>query len=282
MASHVIPTQQLWNYVPIDNGILNPKIVKIPEQPRYIQQVVREGIILVGGGATLLLQVAMPGIARAVDKHSDFTYRPLERLRVTLTYMYCMAHGTKHERALVIQRVHRAHSSIKGPDYSAEDTDLQLWVAASLYVVHISLYEQVCGPLDPVVAEAIYREYSIFLVSLLDPRSMWPENRQAFWVYWNDKIQAAHIGADAKNVARSLLFECQLPFPISILLPLLRLVTAEMLPDALRRAYGLKTGTIQKVVYWLLMIIVNFIYPLLPICIRTYPMQYYMKDRMRR
>ncbi|KAF7586281.1 hypothetical protein BBP40_009158 [Aspergillus hancockii] len=305
MASYVFPTQDLLNYVPTDEsnldlaqnvtrvstgsihqkcncGVPSPKFVDRPEQPQYIQKVVREGVILVGGGTTLLLQVAMPGIAKAVDKHSDFTYRPLDRLRATLTYMYCMVYGTNDEKALAIQRVHRAHSGIKGPGYSAEDTDLQLWVSATLYVVHISLYEQVCGPLDPVVAEAIYKEYSIFSVSLLVQPSMWPEDRQAFWLYWNEKIKTVQIGPCAKNVAKSLLFECQLPFPISILLPLLRLMTAEMLPDPLRRAYGLKTSTIQKVLYWLLMTIINFIYPLLPMYVRTYPMRYYMQDMRRR
>ncbi|KAB8073328.1 hypothetical protein BDV29DRAFT_191846 [Aspergillus leporis] len=255
-----------------NHNISNHKFVDRPEQPQHIQKVMREGIIL----------VAMPGIARAVDKHSDFTCRPLDRLRATLTYMYCMVYGTKDEKALAIQRVHQAHSGIKGPDYSAEDTDLQIWVAASLYVVHIRLYEQVCGALDPVVAEAIYKEYSIFLVSLLVPPSMWPENRQAFWLYWNEKIKSVQIRACAKNVARSLLFECQLPFPISILLPLLRLMTTEMLPDSLRRAYGLKTSTMQKALYWLLMAIINFIYPFLPTYVRTYPMQYCMKNMRRR
>jgi uncharacterized protein (DUF2236 family) len=89
----------------------------------------------------------------------------------------------------------------------------------------------------------MYKEYSLFSISLLVPSFMWPDNHQGFWLYWNEKIKSVRIGTCVKNVVELLLFECQPLFLINIFLPLVRLMTAEMLPDSLRRAYSLRTST---------------------------------------
>jgi len=92
----------------------------------HIQVILREGILMASGGVAILLQVAHPGVAKGVDKASNFAYRPGDRLRTTMTLMYCMTFGTPQEKRTIIEMVHRAHTQVKGPDYDADDPDLQL------------------------------------------------------------------------------------------------------------------------------------------------------------
>ncbi|RAQ73038.1 hypothetical protein COH20_007455 [Aspergillus flavus] len=260
------------------------KLLTELENPQKIQKIVREGILLAGGGAAILLQVAMPGVGKGVDEHSNFSYRPLDRLRTTMTYVYCMAFGTPEEKKIIIEMVHKAHSVVRGPDYSADDPHLQVWVAATLYAVGIDLYEQVFGRMDEATAEAIYREYAVLAVSLRVQPEMWPPTREAFWIYWDEQINKLQhqITPQAKNVCKDLLFNKQVPFVIRISMPLVRLMTADLLPDRIREEYGLKTSRSRRGMQKVVRGLTKVVYPATPSFIRTYPMRYYMKDMRKR
>lgn len=54
--------------------------------PKLLKTIVKEGIIVAGGAAAILLQVASPGVAAGVNEHSNFAYRVQDRLRTTMTY----------------------------------------------------------------------------------------------------------------------------------------------------------------------------------------------------
>ncbi|PWY94219.1 hypothetical protein BO94DRAFT_325254 [Aspergillus sclerotioniger CBS 115572] len=249
-----------------------------PNDTQHIQKVLREGIILAGGAAAILLQLAMPGIGKAIDIHSNFSYRPLDRLRTTMTFIYCMAFGTPQEKRIVVDMVHRAHAPVKGAGYSADDVRLQLWVAASLYAIDISLYEDTFGWMDEAAAEAVYREYAVFATSLRVPVEMWPVNRKAFWAYWDQQIEQVEVTPEAKGVAHDMLYNKRLPLHMKILMPSVRLITAELLPQRVGEAYGLKRTRLGRVALG----VMKATYSLIPTYIRTYPMAYYLKDMRRR
>lgn len=118
-ALSVVPSPELYCLAPDYN-------------PKNIQKIVKEGVLLAGGAVAILLQVANPGVGAGVNNNSNFAYRVMDRLRTTMTYVYCMAFGTPKERATIIEMVHRAHVPVKGQGYAADDPDLQLWVAATL------------------------------------------------------------------------------------------------------------------------------------------------------
>lgn len=252
------------------------------KNPQHIQRVLREGIILSGGAAAILLQVAHPGVGKGVGRHSNFAYRPIDRLRTTMTYVYCMIFGTPQEKETVINLVHRAHASVKGVDYSADDTKLQLWVAATLYAVGINLYENVFGAIDNDKAEQLYQEYAVLATSLRVPADMWPKSREAFWVYWDEQIASFEVCEEAKEVAHDLLRNKRLPFYLRLFLPLLRVMTTHMLPPRLREEYNLKDTRSRKGVYKVTMGLTEVTYPLVPKFIRTYPHKYYLKGMRRR
>lgn len=247
-----------------------------------IQKIIQEAIIIAGGAAAILLQVAEPGVAKGVHTHSNFAYRPMDRLRTTMTYVYCMTCGSETERQAVVKMVHQAHSSVKSSDYSADDPELQLWVAATLYSVGVEIYERIFGALSPEESEQIYSEYSILATSLRVPASLWPENRQAFGKYWEQKIETVQITHEAKQVAQDLLRNKKLPLHIRAALPFVRLVTSEMLPKRIRDEYGLKSSRLRTGTYRFIIGTTKVTYPHLPRWVRTYPMKYYLKDMRRR
>ncbi|KAJ5106105.1 hypothetical protein N7456_002780 [Penicillium angulare] len=250
--------------------------------PRKMEKIVQEGIILAGGAVAILLQVAEPGVAKGVDEHSNFAYRPMDRLRTTMTYVYCMVFGTEKEKETVVDMVHRAHTSVNGPGYSADNPKLQLWVAATLYAVAIDLYERTFGSLDAEESEQIYREYSVLAESLRVPPDLWPTSRQEFWKYWDHQIATLDITQHAKNVAQDLLRNRKVPLLIRALLPMIRLTSTEMLPTRLRDAYELRSSKTRNRMHRLLIAITRATYPRLPKSLRTYPMRYYLKDMRRR
>ncbi|KAJ5636863.1 uncharacterized protein N7484_010176 [Penicillium longicatenatum] len=265
-----------------EGHLADPGVLNALDEPHRIQQIIQEGLLLAGGAAAILLQVAEPGVGKGVHKHSDFASRPLDRLRTTMTYIYCMTYGTRDEKKAIIEMVHRVHAPVSGPDYSANDPELQLWVAATLYAVGTDLYQRVFGNMDQETSDAIYHEYSILATSLRVPPGMWPPSRLAFWQYWDAKIATVEITDDAKHVVEDLLRNKKLPIPMRAVLPLVRLTTTEMLPPRIREAYGLKSTKIRRGSYRFLMGFTRVTYPHLPRVIRTYPMRYYLKDMRRR
>lgn len=246
------------------------------------RKVVREGLLLAGGAAAILLQVAMPGVAKGVDNHSNFAYRPLHRLQTTLTYIYCMAFGTRQEKKVIIETVNRAHAPVKGVDYSADDPHLQMWVAATLYATGIYLYEEVFGEMESYKADLIYQEYSVLALSLRVSRDVWPKDRNAFWLYWDEQVSKLEITDHARHVAKDLLYNKQLPLIFRSGLPIVRLMTAEMLPARVREGYGMRSTGPKKTVYKTIMLGAKIGYPIIPKFIRCYPLKYYMKGMRRR
>jgi uncharacterized protein (DUF2236 family) len=253
--------------------------------PIHIQKVVKEGILLAGGAVAILLQVAHPGVAAGVNNNSNFAYRVLDRLRTTMTYVYCMAFGTSKERATIIEMVHRAHIPVKGDNYTADDPELQLWVAATLYVAGVDIWEKIFGKVPESEAEKLFQEYSVIACSLRVPLEMWPKSRADFWAYWDEKINTLEITQNAKDVAQDLLYNKQAPLWIRGNLPFVRIMTAEWLPPRMRDAYGLKITKTRRVFYKGAMGYVKVVYPHMPRFVREYPLRFYMKDmrtRMRK
>lgn len=264
------------------------RAVEVPDflsedyDPKEMQEVVREAILLAGGAVTVLLQIANPGVGRGVNEHSNFAYRPIDRLRTTMTYVYSMAFGTAEEKKTVIEMVHRAHSTVKGEGYSADDVDLQLWVAATLYASGLDIYEKIFGKLDEEKADLVYQQYAVLSATLRVPPEMWPKDRKAFWEYWDSKINSFPITPHAIKVSQDILWNKKVPLWVRVNMPALRIITAEWLPPYMRDAYGLKNSKSQKMIYKMLMGVTKTVYPRLPMALRQYPKNYYLKDMRRR
>lgn len=192
-----------------------------------------DGILVLAGGAAILLQLLDPMVASSVARHSRFARDPVGRLTSTLRYVYAVALESDAERTAV-RDVTRAHRGIPG----ADDAERQLWVAATLYWAGTAAHTATYGPLAPSVADEVYRRSARLGSALAMPDQRWPEDRAAFDSWWADRVARPIVTADARAVARQLMRPVGGPLWLRAAMPLGRLVTAGMLPPAVRAAYG--------------------------------------------
>ena len=247
-----------------------------------MSDVSREGILLIGGGRAILLQIAVPAIGHGVAHHSDFTSDPLHRLHGTLSYVYALANGTEDDRALMRRAVNRAHAPVRSegeadPAYSAMDPKLQLWVAATLYETAISMYERVYGAIDAEAAEVIYREYAALGSDLQMDPALWPADRAAFGEYWDATIDSLSVDATVLAVQRTLFRPAVVPLGIRVLMPVVRFVTVGLLPDSVRALYGLTWTPRHERRFRRTLRVVCAVYRVLPRFVRHAPQRYYLR-----
>jgi uncharacterized protein (DUF2236 family) len=248
-----------------------------------------EGVLLAGGGAAILLQLADPRVARGVAAHSGFRDRPLDRLLGTLDYVYAVGFGDDETVAAAVRTVNARHVPVRGaadggrPAYSAFDADAQRWVASTLLGVALALHERLWGPLDEPTADAVVRGYAPIGFHLQATREGWPETRAEFDRWWIERLARLEVGGEARSVARSLLSgESDLPAGTSVLLPPVRLITAALLPAEIRSAYGFNwTPRVERVAAgWFTGL--SVVWPLLPRAVRHAPMHFSLRRTRRR
>jgi len=252
-----------------------------------------EGVLLLGGGAAILLQLADPRVALGVARHSGFRERPLDRLIGTLDYVYAVGFGDEATAKAAVRAVNARHAPVRGGGggggagseraYSAFDADAQRWVASTLLAVALELEERLWGPLDASTADAIVRGYAPLGGRLQADASGWPRSRAEFDAWWRRRLASLEVTDEARGVARSLLSSSPaLPFGASLALPPVRLITAELLPAELREAYGFRsTPRATRVAdAWLRSIAV--LWPRLPRSIRHAPMHASLRRSTRR
>jgi uncharacterized protein (DUF2236 family) len=230
-----------------------------------------EAILLAGGGRAILLQLANPAVGHAVADHSNFAADPLRRLRNTLTFVYALVYGTEDQKQRMTAMVNAAHTPVRSPAYDAVDPALQLWVAATLYDTAVTLHEFAFGPMAD--ADAVYGEYAVVGTALQMPAELWPADRAAFRSYWDSAVTRLTVDDRVRAVSRELLHPTTGPLWMRTAMPLVRLVTAGLLPPDLRVAYELPLDQRR---YDRVMRGVARVYPHLPRRLRTWPRRHYL------
>ena len=247
-----------------------------------MRRVAREGALLAGGARAILLQIAHPAVGRGVAEHSDFAGRPLDRLRATLTYVYCVTFGTPEEIEAVAAAVTAAHRKVTGAGYRASDPELQLWVAATLYDTALLVYGELFGRLDAAAADRVYEQYAVLGTALQVPAGSWPSDRAAFGAYWEHMVNTIEVSDEARRVAQDLLSAEHAPLLLKAAMPLNRFLTAAWLPERIRDQYGIVWDDGQQRRYDQLMKLTRPAYRLLPVPLRQAPKTYYLREMRKR
>ncbi|HWD61703.1 MAG TPA: oxygenase MpaB family protein, partial [Humibacter sp.] len=209
---------------------------------RAVERFASDCVLVVGGARAILLQVADPVVAAGVARHSDFAHRPVERLRNTLTFAYAVVLGTPSDASAVVRHVGRAHAPVS----RADEAERQLWVAATLYDTAALVHEVVYGELAKEVATEALREYSRLGTSLDMPLSLWPATPADFDAYFVKRVSGLTVGADARQIAHDLFSPTTAPSWLRAGIPLARLLTIDLLPASVRRAYGFRFGPLRR------------------------------------
>lgn len=220
----------------------------------------REAVLLLGGGRALLMQVAHPLVAAGVADHSDFRADPLGRLRRTLDAVLTVAFGSSSEARAAARRVQRIHDGVRGSlaedggrwaartPYAANDPELLLWVHATLVDTAVQVYERYVGPLSAEERARYYEESKVTARAFGVPKSVLPPTMDAFSAYLERTIAALTVTATARDIAASVLRPAVALVP-SALFDALSVVTAGLLPERLRRDFGLPWNAARRIAF---------------------------------
>lgn len=242
-----------------------------------VRRVMGETSLLLGSGRAILLQVAHPKVAQGVSDHSRFAEKPLVRLRGTLDYVYGTIFGTPEETERVVGAVNRVHGYVKGPGYTANDPDLQLWVAATLYMNAVHLYEATLGPMPAAMRAEFLRESAPLATQLGLPEDMWPSSVKEFDEYWDRTLAGLAISDEAKHICRDLLYNRALPWYVRPLQPANRFVTTGLLPEHMRDELRLPWDPRRERLFQFGARVARQTYPRLPRRVRNLPVALYMR-----
>lgn len=150
--------------------------------------------------ANVIMQLANPavgyGVARSKVESGRLDLHPVKRARTTGAYLAVAVMGNANDRKNFRKAVNRQHAQVRSDetspvDYDAMNVDLQLWVAACLYLGWEDIYERVHGPLAGEDRERFYRQGKVCGTTLQMPAEAWPPTRAALGEYWDR--QAAEI-----------------------------------------------------------------------------------------
>jgi uncharacterized protein (DUF2236 family) len=202
---------------------------------RAVDRFSREGTLLLGGAYAILLQVADPVVAAAVEQYSDFASRPLHRLHNTLTFVYGVMLGSPAEAAIVAKATTATHARIP----AANDPAHQLWVAATLYETAMRVHERIHGSIGEPERAAVLAAYSRLATCLNVSPASWPASPAEFAAYWSAAVNELEVGSAARQVAYDLFHPTTAPLWLRAILPLTSLLTASLLDPTLRDAYGM-------------------------------------------
>src|SRR4051812_24058252 len=204
-----------------------------------IRVIGREGVLIAAGGAASLLQTAHPRIAQGVYDHSYTAEDPLGRLKGTMQWLYAVEFGSREEAETLSRAVRRMHDTVTGPGYTAGDPELQVWVAGTLFATAAHAYGLIFGPLTRDELAAYYEQTKVFATILGCPYAMMPATYEDFRVYYARMLSELRISAASRQIAEQVLYPRLPGGPLNAPgLAAVRLITAGLTPDPIRRQYG--------------------------------------------
>ena len=236
----------------------------------------RESILLVGGPAALLMQLAHPHVAAAVGDHSNFQANPFRRLRRTLDLTLSIVFGSKEEADRAAAVVNAVHSSVRGTapggrTYDARDPSLLLWVHSTLVDSSLKVYEACFGKLAADDLDRYYEESRLVAGLFRIPRSEIPASLTDLREQMEDRIASGEVavGDQARELAKPILR------PLRVVPARLAtrsaFVTASLLPDPIRDGYGLKVGRSGRALLSLGGSASRAVVPRIPPVVRSFP-----------
>ncbi|MCH8542018.1 MAG: oxygenase MpaB family protein [Alcanivorax sp.] len=253
---------------------------------------VLDGLGILGGGANVIMQLALPGVGYGVLEsrvESGQIFRhPIKRTRTTLTYIAVAMIGTAEEKARYRRAVNGAHAQVYSTEtspvkYHALDPSLQLWVAACLYWGIADMQRYLHGEMTQEDAEQLYQLAKPLGTTLQVREDMWPADLAAFQRYWQDGLSALHLDEPVRQYLLDIADLKFLPRPLSWLLgPLNRFITTGFLPVEIRDVMGLPWSDRKQSRFERVIGLLAGINNLLPRVIRQLPYLLMIRDVRRR
>jgi uncharacterized protein (DUF2236 family) len=247
-----------------------------------IWRVDREMVLLAVGGRALLMQLAHPKVAAGVAEHSHFKGDPLGRLYRTMSTMWSIGFDETELARAALERVRNVHRRVQGTvpaaeplaggtPYDAVDIELLLWVHATLIDSALFAYDTFVKPLAAEEKSRYYDDSKKLAYLFEIPETLVPRSLADFNDYMERMLVGGEIavGPAALALAEEILYPS--PWILKPASPLFRLITAGLLPESLRDAYGLEWSEPKKKAFWLITRWVRRLLPLVPKPLRIVP-----------
>jgi uncharacterized protein (DUF2236 family) len=239
----------------------------------------REAAVFLGAGRALLLQLAHPWIAAAIEQHSQTFADPIRRFHRTFSIVFTMVFGALDQSLAAARRLNRRHADIHGtlPDaagpfsagspYLANDIPALRWVHATLTDTALMAHDLVLPALTGEARERYYAESKLFAGLFGIPTRCLPASWTEFSDYMEEMMRSETltVTAAARSMAHRLLAgaDTWLPVPASY-----RALTAELLPARLRNEFALRYGEAEQRAACRLVQRLRRLYPYLPTRLR--------------
>lgn len=244
----------------------------------------REGVLLLGGGTALILQVAHPLVAAGVAEFSSYREDPWGRLYRTLDLTTKIVFGDLETAERASGAIKAAHRRVrgetteaggrypKGTPYDAGDPELLMWVHATLVHTSLQVYERYVGQLTIAERRAYYEEQKVLGEQFGVPREEQPESYAAFNEYFAEMLASDRIATTAalRDVVDATI-RPDLPFVARPVVEALNLATVGMLPEELRAELGLPWGPGRERLFHAGRRVLRAVMPVLPSLLRDFP-----------
>jgi uncharacterized protein (DUF2236 family) len=201
-----------------------------------IRTIQSEGVLLLGGGRALLMQVAHPTIAIGVAAHSAYAEDRRRRLLGTLRPMYAISFGSREQAVHAARGVNQLHEGVSGNGYSAREPELLAWVLATLIDTSLVMHERLVGHLPESYSQAFYNDMIRVGRLLGMPDRTLPPEIHDFRLYVDAMLAGLAVTDTAREIAERLFATDLTTWPL--LWPV-KLLTAGWLPTELREQYAL-------------------------------------------
>lgn len=230
------------------------------------------------GAANVIMQLSWPevgyGVAESTVDSGNLLKHPWKRARTTSQYLAVAILGSSDDRAAFREAVDGAHRHVRSTPrspvrYNAFDPELQMWVAACLFVGLEDTYQLLRGEMTARQAEQFYRSATTLGTTLQVGEDQWPPTRAEFDAYWNTACERVVIDDVVRRYLTDLV-NLRMINPILGLpfRPLLKFLTAGFLAPVFRDALGMRWSAGRQRLFDLLFLFVAFVNRFLPGFIR--------------
>jgi uncharacterized protein (DUF2236 family) len=230
------------------------------------------------GAANVVMQLSRPevgyGVVESKVDAGNLLKHPWKRARTTFQYLAVAILGRPDDRAAFREAVNGSHRHVKSsPDspvrYNAFDRELQMWVAACLFVGLEDTYRLLRGEMTAEQAEQFYRSAWPLGTTLQVTEDQWPRTRADFDAYWLDACQRVQIDEQVRAYLQDLL-NLRMINPVLALpfRPLLKFLTVGFLAPVFREAMGVQWSGFKQRQFERLFLLVAFVNRFLPVFIR--------------